>query len=205
MGELWRIVGNGGIKVYDNAEELWRKAEAYFEWCDSEPITSKRTIQSGKGVGTKVDIENVRPYSLKGLCLFCGINETWLKDIAGGTDKNSIWFLVVEKIMYVIYNQNVEGAYVDLFNPIMVSKILGLDKPEDNSGKITRVEIVDSLSGKLATSENEILKNLNYKKLESIKEKSENLKKENSIGKHLDGSEDISYSDAKGTPPDFHT
>lgn len=205
MSELWKIVGNGGIKVYDDPEDLWNKAEAYFLYCDTTPITSKRTIQSGKGVGSKVDVENVRPYSLKGLCLFCGVNESWLKDIAGGTDNNSIWFLVVEKIMYVIYNQNVEGAYVDLFNPIMVSKILGLDKPEDNSGKITKIEIVESISTKLANSENEILKNLNYEKLVSVKEKSENLKRENLTGKHLDGSEDEPYSDAKGTPPDFHT
>ena len=194
--ELWKIVGNGGVTVYQDPEELWRKAETYFEWCDSKPITSKRTLQSGKEAGKKVELEHTRPYTLKGLCLFCGVNEAWLKDIASGEDKSNLWFLVVEKIMYVIYNQNVEGAYVDLFNPIMVSKILGLDKPEDNSGKVTRIEIVDSLSGKLAESENEILANLSSEKLQTIKDKSEYLQK---INPHGDFTQDVPL-DAENKP-----
>jgi len=100
--------------------------------------------------------------------------------------------MIVEKIMYVIYNQNMEGAFVDLFNPIMVSKVLGLDKPEDTSGKITRVEIVDSVSGKLANSESEILQNLNQEKLQIVKDKSENYKRAIDKSEHLNGSEDIS-------------
>jgi hypothetical protein len=127
--ELWKIVGGGGITVYDDAEAFWRKAESYFEWCDNKPIMSKRTLQSGKEAGKQVNIEHIRPYSLKGLCLFCGVNEAWLKDMATIADKTNIWYIVVEKITYIIYNQNVEGAYVDLYNPIMVSKVLGLDKP----------------------------------------------------------------------------
>lgn len=199
--ELWKIVGNGGVTVYDNAEDLWHKAEDYFLWCDCNPVTSKRTLNAGKRGGDKVEVEHVRPYSLKGLCLFCGVNEAWLKDMSVSDNKQSLWYMVVEKIMYIIYNQNVEGAYVDLFNPIMVSKVLGLDKPEDTSGKVTRVEIVDSTSTKLANSENEILKNIvsenrkaSSEKLESIKDKSEKLQEINTnIQKHIseDGFENV--------------
>ena len=184
--ELWKIVGGGGITIYDDAEQLWVKAEAYFLWCDTTPILSKRTLNAGKKGGDKVEVEHIRPYSMKGLCLYCGVNEAWLKDIAVMGDKNSVWYLIVEKIMYVIYNQNVEGAYVDLFNPIMVSKVLGLDKPEDNSGKVTRVEIVDSVSNKLSNSENQILQNISLEKLQIVKDKSAELQKSNL---HLDSYE----------------
>jgi len=177
--ELWKIVGSGGVTEYKDAEELWKKAEQYFEWCDNTPIKSKRTLQSGKEAGKKVELEHTRPYALKGLCLYCGINEAWLKEISSLGDKTNIWYLVIEKIMYVIYNQNVEGAFVDIFNPIMVTKVLGMDKPTEDEGRVTRVEIVDSTSNKLANSENEILKNLNQEKVQIVKDKSENLLRAN--------------------------
>jgi len=189
---LWKIVSSGNIKVYEDAKELWEKAEAYFEWCDTKPIMSKRTLQSGKEAGKKVEIEHTRPYSIKGFCLFTGVNEAWLKDISVSNGKDSDWYMVVEKIMYVIYNQNMEGAMVDLFNPIMVGKVLGLDKPEDNTGKVTRVEIVDSVSNKLSNSESEVLQNLNQEKLQIVKDKSENSKRAIDKSEHLNGSEDIS-------------
>ena len=100
--------------------------------------------------------------------LFRSIESTYAKD--------SEYYLIMEKILMIIYTQNLEGAIADIYNPIMVSKVLKMDAPSDPSTGPVKVEIVHSTS-KLSNSENEVLKKLDSEKLEILEDKSENLKR----------------------------
>jgi hypothetical protein len=180
MNEHWRVINSGGRTISNTPEELWNQAVEYFRWCDEHPILAKRTLTSGKTQGEKVTVEFKRPYSIKAMCLHCNISERYIKDMLESNAKDSEWVMVVEKIMMLIYTQNLEGAIVDLYNPIMVSKVLNMDKDTQETGSNVRIEIVTSEANQLANSENEVLKKLDFEKVNKVNEMSENLK-----GKHL--------------------
>lgn len=156
--EHWEIIANGQIVVDRNAEELFENMCSYFKFCDDNPIESKRTITSGKGVGNRVIQETRRPYSVKGMCLHCGISEAYLNDILQSKSKDDMYYIAVERAMYIIHTQLMENALIGEFSPILTSKILNLDNQEKDLGAI-KVEIVQG-TPELANSENEVLEKI---------------------------------------------
>lgn len=172
--EHWKVINAGGREISNTPQQLWESAVEYFKWTDSNPITSKRTLTSGKTQGKKVQVEHRRPYSIKALCLHCNISERYIDDIRLSHDKDSEWYIIMEKILMIIYTQNLEGALVDIYNPLMVSKLLNMDKGESEKPVTVRVEVVDSNSKVLANSENEVLEKLDLEKVNNLKSKIEN-------------------------------
>jgi predicted nucleic-acid-binding Zn-ribbon protein len=152
----WRMIAYGDEVISHDARSLWANACKYFEHCDSTPILNKTTIKTGKEVGKVVTEEQPRLYTIKGLCLHCGITEEYLRDIRQGKDKTSEFYLVVSKVLYLIWVQNVEYAAVGQLNPIFISKLLNMDKPEELPVNNIRIELVEGLPA-LAQSEADIL------------------------------------------------
>jgi len=172
--QQWEIVGFGKRNSSPTVEQLVTDAKAYFKWCDENPIKSKQTLKSGKTQGSKIDIEYKRPYSIKGLCLHCGISERYINDIRETYQPDSEYYLAMEQILMVIYTNNLEGAIVDLYNPIMVSKVLNMEAPQENNNNRIVVEVINS-NDKLENSESEVLKKLSSEKLIQLGEKVENF------------------------------
>lgn len=175
--EHWKRVANGGIVISTTPQQLWDAATEYFLWTDENPIVAKRTLTSGKEAGKHVEQQYKRPYTVKAMCLHCGISERYIQDISQSQAKDSEWYMVVEKIMMIIYTQVLEGALVDLYNPIMASKMLNMDKEGDNPNAVVKIEIINSTSNELSNSENEVLAKLDFEKVISLKEKAENVKR----------------------------
>lgn len=173
MQHHWELVNRGHIVVSSSAEELWINAVEYFKWCDENPIMSNITLTSGKEAGRVVNKRSIRPYSVKGMCLHCGILEEYIRDVRSNKDQSSLYYSVVSKILYIIYIQNLEMATVGEFNPIFVAKVLNMEKDDSAPGAI-RVNIAQGLP-ELSKSENEVLE-----KLESEIRNSEKAKEENS-------------------------
>ena len=159
----WERVNEGGIFIANTAEDLWKNAIAYFKWCDDNPIIVKRTITSGKAVGTKVDQETPRPYTVKGLCLHCGVLEGYLMDVRRQKAESSIFYNVVSKILYIIYVQNSEMAAIGVYNSQFIMKMLGMGGEEDTVAAPITINVVQGLP-ELSTSENEILEKLDLEK-----------------------------------------
>ena len=170
--EHWERVDSGTIVSNETPEGIWQNATSYFRWCKDNPIQTKRTVMVGKEAGKKFIIEQVRPYNVKALCLHCGLTEEYLKDIRNSKQKDSLWYIVVSKILLIIYVQNFEMAQTENFNPQFTAKVLGMDKEQEAPSAI-KIEIVPGLP-KLSNSENEILE-----KLELENENSEILKDKN--------------------------
>ena len=199
VDEHWKVAA-GIMELTNTPEQLWNKACEYFKWTDDNPIIDKRTLTAGKSSGTTVNVEFRRPYTIKAFCLHAGISERYLEDIKNSNDKNSEWYMVLEKIMMIIYTNVLEGALVDIYNPIMASKMLNMDKEADTGNNVVKIEFVNATGKELANSENEVLKNLDFGKVEMLKDKSENFERQipEDKNQHL-------HPDANGTPPDFHS
>lgn len=168
----WDIVNQNRNVISSTALSLWENAVMYFNWSKDNPIKNKRTITSGKEVGRIVVTEDTRPLSVKALCLHCNISEEWLRSIRQTKDKESEYYIVVSKILAIIYTQNLEMATIGVFNPIFTAKVLGMEKDETPNSSI-KISIVGGLP-ELSKSENEILE-----KLELENQKTENAKEEN--------------------------
>jgi hypothetical protein len=178
LDEHWKVVNAGGRQVSTTPQQLWDMAVEYFKWCDEHPIKAKRTLTSGKTQGEKVEIEYKRPYSIKGMCLHCNISESYISDVKETHKVDSEFYMVVEKILYVIYTQNLEGAIVDLYNPIMVSKVLNMDKgPVEPDRPIVIQHVQATANYSLSNSENEVLQKLDSEKVQVLKDKTENLER----------------------------
>ena len=158
----WELVNSGKIVVSDTAEDLWRRMASYFKWCDEHPLEYRRTVSSGKEAGREYTEYKIRPYTIKAMCLHCGIFEEQLRDIRQGLDKTNDYYIVVSKALYIIYGQVAEQAMVGEFSPSFSAKMLGVDKEEVPESSI-KIEVVHGLPA-LSNSENEILEKLESEK-----------------------------------------
>lgn len=158
----WEVLDAGEIEILDTPEWLWNKAKEYFGWCDDNPIISKKTMETGKNAGNKIINEHQRPYTLRGMCIHSGLTTEYFKDVRNINDPGSLVYKVVSRILYIIYVQNLELATVGIYNPVMISKLLNLEKDDTPSSPI-KIEFVQGLPA-LANSENEILEKLNLEK-----------------------------------------
>lgn len=182
--EHWEIVAAGGIVIAITPEQLWNLAVEYFKWNKNNPIEYKETMKSGKTQGQKVTVEKQRPMTIRAFCLHAGIPERYLMDIKNMYGEQSEWYQVAEKIISIIFIDNLEGAIVDLYNPIVVSKILNLDKPQTDDSRPVRVEIIDSGKNNLPTTEQAIIDNLDFDTINRFENKlAEEQSKEHSTHK----------------------
>lgn len=119
---------HGRDKIFSNPDELWDASCEYFEWVDSNPLIAYEW--NGKDP-IKCDLEKMRPFTLKGLCLFLGVNEKYFNHIE---QTNEDFVNVSTRIRDIIFTQKFEGAAAGFFNPNIMSRDLGLvDKQEKHS------------------------------------------------------------------------
>ena len=133
--EMWKRRVNVGAKpCFSDADDMWNKAVAYFDWAVANPLLSQK-IFNHQGEIIKGDEEKLRPFTILGMCNYIGITyQTWLdyrrNKEAKGKDKTD-FSLVMDRIDQIIYSQKFEGASAGLLNPNIIARDLGLaDKKE---------------------------------------------------------------------------
>lgn len=156
--QQWEVVNNYREITSNTPEQLWENAVSYFQWCKDNPIEIKKTAMTGKDVGKKFIVELPIMYTIKGLCLHCNILEEYLKDMRAARETAPDWYMVVSKILYLIHDQNMTYAALDLFNPLLVSRLNNIEKDDSPPSNI----IVEHVYGlpELSSSENEVLQKL---------------------------------------------
>jgi len=117
-----------------SAEDLWEDAKDYFMWCESNPIYKDEMI---KQTGAVILATCPRPFNLPALCLHCGITVQYIMDMAKNKAGGD-YHLVAQKILQVIYAQNLEYAMVGIFNPVVTAKKLNLGTT-DEQGKVPSI------------------------------------------------------------------
>ncbi len=117
--------------LFKTSEELWQAAVEYFDWCDENPIpVQKSSFYQGSPSHWYEDAP--RPYTLKGLCTFLGINHSRFRHWR----RNEEWAHLhpaIAIIDQIIYTQKFEGAAVNIFNAMIVTRDLGLKEGLDHS------------------------------------------------------------------------
>lgn len=161
--QLWKLRSrHNRDKIFASPLLLWKTACEYFEWCDTHPLLEAGV--KGKD-NTAVAIPKLRPYTLRGLCLYIGCSEGYIgrleQSLRASSDSGSKELLeVASRIRDVIYTQKLEGAAAGLFSYNIIVRELGLtEKPDsgtDAQPPLTlHIQVADS-SVPLAKSESEI-------------------------------------------------
>lgn len=130
-------------------EDLWNDAKEYFMWCESNPIYKDEMI---KQTGQVVPVYFPRPFNLPALCLHCGITVGYINDMARNKAAGD-YHLVAQKILQVIYSQNLEYAMVGIFNANVTIRKLGLGAEDDKSNLPAVVQINVVKAQELSDSE----------------------------------------------------
>ena len=121
--QFWRLADPetiGRPKNYETAVELWKAACEYFEWCDQNSLKDERVFHYQGEIKTH-HVNKLRPYTIKGLCMFLGVNERYLSQV------DDIEFsTVIEYLKDIIYDQKFTGAVVGFFNANIIARDLGL-------------------------------------------------------------------------------
>jgi hypothetical protein len=131
----------GRRRKFATPEQLWEEACEYFEDVIQNPLVAQELMKSGDLAGTKVDMNKMRPFTIKGLCLFLGVNTDYLTDLRdslkGKDDDESLNFLkVIQDIEVTVYNQKFDGAVAGFFTPSIISRDLGLVEKVQNDTTI---------------------------------------------------------------------
>lgn len=129
---------HGRDKLFSDSKVLEMECEAYFEWCDSNPWVKNEAVKAGDHFGELVHVPTVRPYTIKGLCLYLDIDETTLSDY----EKNKDFSRIISRVKNIIYTQKFEGATVGAFNANIISRELGLTEKTENIHKLKGAKIV---------------------------------------------------------------
>jgi len=115
----------------ESAEALWEDAKDYFMWCEANPIYKTEVI---KQTGLQTNVEYPRPFVLAALCIHCGVTVGYIMDMAKNKAAGD-YHLVAQKILAVIYSQNLEYAMVGIFNANVTARKLNLGTGDDDGGK----------------------------------------------------------------------
>lgn len=125
--QFWKIRSKHGVdKIFSNPDILWEAATEYFEWCDANPLKSYEW--NGKDP-VKCDLDKMRAYTLKGLCIYLGCDE----DLISRYEKYEGFLDVCTRIRNVIFTQKFEGAAAGLLNHNIIARELGLVDKKENS------------------------------------------------------------------------
>lgn len=107
-------------QTYSTPGELLAKAYSYFTWCESNPCRRTEIVKSGDRKGDVVDVPLGRPFTIVGLCVFCGISENTFKNYA----TNASFKPVIEHLQDIVKQEQTEGASVGLYSSGIMSRLL---------------------------------------------------------------------------------
>lgn len=130
------------LKV-DSAEDLWARFMDYRDHSNSTPIVEPKIFSTKTGV-VKGDLDKVRPLTLNGLCNYIGMHpgtwDDWKKrELLLFDDAGSYTFFmeVLLQIESIIYDDQFQGAAVNMFNAGIIQRKLGLADKTENTGLVS--------------------------------------------------------------------
>ena len=142
---------------FKTPEELAKKAEGYFQHCDTHPIRiyqrkAAGASQSAKaGSGVKSDEGEMyvdRPYTLDGLSLWCGIAD-WQDYRA--YHKDDEFSVVIRTLEMRVRDRQVTGAMVKVYDSNLTARLNGLADVKrqefDDNNKQTALQAIAAILG----------------------------------------------------------
>lgn len=137
------VIVLGGTLPALSPDEIIKKAIAYFQWNEANPIvTEEHAIYMGGANG--YEVYKARPLTITRCVLFLGISyETWSnyrkREALQAEDKQcdddgAEYTAAINWVEGIIRSQKFEGAAAGIFNPMIICRELGL---KDNTKVVT--------------------------------------------------------------------
>lgn len=129
--EFYKLVKQptGRQKKY-TPRSLWKKAQAYFEWVNSNPLYEVKAFANGK----TATIPKMRAMAESAFCGFAGINrDTWY-NYKSGENEYEEFSDICAAICNIIFEHKFTGAAADLLNPSIIARDLGLREKTEVTG-----------------------------------------------------------------------
>lgn len=149
--QFWKArATHGRDKIFKTPELMLEAAFDYFEWVESNPLHKAIVYQ---GAVSPEPEKLMRAMTIKGLCIFWGVNTLYLTDFTGNlnldTQEGKDFSIVVNTIKEIIETQKFEGASAGLLNPNIIARDLGLTDKKEVSGDILNplTEVIREISG----------------------------------------------------------
>ncbi len=124
--QYWKLAKNPGkSSKIKSPEELRQKANAYFEWCASNPVQNRsKTNKQGSY------LEITRPFTKIGVALYCGYC-SW-ESLSNLKNQGEDFEHLIKQIESIIYDQKYTYAAVGVFQQNIIARELGLMEKAEN-------------------------------------------------------------------------
>tara|TARA_R110000823_G_C15919799_1_gene498584 strand:+ start:49 stop:540 length:492 start_codon:yes stop_codon:yes gene_type:complete len=148
--QFWKArAKHGRDKIFKTPKLMLEAAFDYFSWVEDNPLT-KQIIFQGVVQG---DESLMRAMTIKGLCIFWGVNTRYLDDFISNlkldTEEGKDFSSVTSTIKEIIETQKFEGASAGLLNPNIIARDLGLTDKKELSGSVENplTLVIQEISG----------------------------------------------------------
>lgn len=162
--QVWRKrATHGRHTIFTDPEAMLESAYEYFAWCDENPYKKEDFIKGGENAGKVIELNQLRPYTLEGLCIFWGVTKKYLNDFVNTKTyaANADFSEVVGLIREIVDNQQYEGAAAGFLKEGIVRLKLGLaEKKEVLQNTNTVIDLSKLSDDALAELERAALDNI---------------------------------------------
>ncbi len=137
--QFWKArAEHGRTKIFKTPALMLEAAFDYFQWVGDNPLEKAIIYQ---GVVSDNPEKLMRAMTIKGLCIYWGVNTFYLNDFIGNLDldkkEDKDFSQVINTIKEIIETQKFEGASAGLLNPNIIARDLGLaDKTETKASVV---------------------------------------------------------------------
>jgi hypothetical protein len=151
--KFWELRSkHGRDRLFATPELFWEAACEYFKWIEDNPLIA--VDFKGKDA-ERVEIPHTRPLTIQGLCLYLDCNVMYFNNfetsIKGKDDEVSRGFsIILSRIRETIYRQKFEGAACGFYNPLLISRDLGLAEHVQTEGTLKQEIVVSTPETKQA-------------------------------------------------------
>lgn len=151
--QFWKVrAKHGRSKIFSTPNQLWSAACQYFEWVEENPLKESK-ICSFQGVNAIEELPLMRAMTVKGLCIFLGVNSKYFNDFESSLDlslkSGKDFSEVIMNIRETIDTQKFEGASAGLLNSNIIARDLGLTDKKELSGDLENplTMVIKEISG----------------------------------------------------------
>ena len=149
--QFWKArAKHGRDKIFSTPEIMLDAAFDYFKWVEDNPLTKAIIYQGEVSVNPE---KLMRAMTIKGLCIYWGVNSFYLNDFVGNLNLESKidkdFSQVINTIKEIIETQKFEGASAGLLNPNIIARDLGLTDKKELSGSVENplTLVIQEISG----------------------------------------------------------
>lgn len=135
--QFWKLRSkHGRDKIWESPDLLWEACIEYFEATDKRKWL--KTEFNGKDA-KECHVPNETPYTWTGLYLFLDCAHTTWQEY----EKREGFNAICTRVRHIIYTQKFEGASVGAFNPLIISRDLGLKDSTSTDLTIKEIPKID--------------------------------------------------------------